>query len=261
MEWFNFTTVGEALSQIASGEGGCDIRFDTVGSIADGITRQVAFGTPTLGRSAADSGIVLDYGAQGAALDALVEWEDGSTVESKHYALGPGEGDGQLFGTAERADVVTEGWPLLEGLTSYGDEPIDSDEAIAARARADLASRAGVRTLPDASTRGLAVGEIDPGDEVLLEVDADWYNDDPANAYTGIWSASTRVTSFTVDVPDDGAREVISPVFGDLVVISRTVTRGRPSPAAEAFTLPAEVESAPSGVYGDGPYGDGPYGP
>jgi len=259
-DWFNYTGIGEALRQLAEGENGCDIRFDTVGSIADGFTRQLAIGTPRLGRSATESGLVLDYGGQGATLEGLVESEDGSTVESLHHALGPGSEEGKLVGIATRADVLALGWPLLEGITTYSDETLDSDEAINARARADLDARAGIRTLPTASERGLAVGEIEPGDEVLLEVESDWYNDSPAEALTGVWAATTRVTSFSVAVPDDGGREVITPLFGDLVVTSRTITRGRPSSTAEGFSMDTPAEPG-GGAFGDGPYGDGPYGP
>jgi hypothetical protein len=260
-DWFNFTTVGDALRGLAQQENGPDIRFDTLGSIADGFTRQLAIGKPQLGRSAVESGIVLDYGGVGANLEGLVESEDGSTVESVHYALGPGSEEGRLIGVAE-AGLVAGGWPRLEGTTTYADDTLDTDDAINARARADLTARAGIRTMPDAATRGLTVGEIDPGDEVRLDIETDWYNDNPAESLTGVWSSSTRVTSFTVTVPDDGANEVVQPVFGDLVVTSRTLTRGRPSTAVEGLSLPTEAPTGGggTGLYGDGLYGDGIYG-
>ena len=261
-DWFNFATVGDALRGLAEQENGPDIRFDTTGSIADGFTRHLVLGSPRLGRSAAETGIVLDYGGVGANLEGLVESEDGSGVESVHYALGPGSEEGRLIGVAE-ADLVAGGWPRLEGPTTYADDTLDTDEAINARARADLAARSGIRTLPDAATRGLTVGEIDPGDEVRLDVETDWYNANPAESFTGVWSAPTRVTSFTVTVPDDGAREIVQPVFGDLVVTARTLTRGRPSTAVEGLALPTSLAPEPgggSGLYGDGLYGADTYG-
>ena len=261
-DWFNFTTVDDALRGLAEQENGPDVRFDTTGSIADGFTRQLVLGTPRLGRSAAETGVVLDYGGVGANLDGLVESEDGSSVQSVQYALGPGSEEGRLIGVAE-ADLVAGGWPRLEGTTTYADDTLDTDEAINARARADLAARSGIRTLPAAVTRGLVVGEIDPGDAVRLDVESDWYNASPAESFTGVWSSDTRITSFTVTVPDDGAHEVIAPVFGDLVVTARSLTRGRPSTAVEGLSLPTEAPGDPgggSGLYGDGLYGDDLYG-
>lgn len=258
-DWFNFATVGETLRQIATGENGCDIRFDTAGDVASGFRRLLVIGTPTLGRDADTTGLVFDAGGQGAILDSLVEDEDGSTVETVHYALGPGDGEAKLTGVAESA-LVDSGWPRLEGSTSYNDDTLDSDEAINARARADLAARSGVRTLPSGSTRAVAPGLIDPGDEVVLEVEADWYNDDPSAAFTGIWRSSTRVTSFTYTVPDDGSAETLEPVFGDLVVTSRGLTRGAPS-VVETFALPTSTLSPVNPTtYGDGGYGEGIFG-
>lgn len=256
-DWFNYSRAADALEQLAEDEGGPDLRFDTVGSLSTGITRQLLIGTPRLGRDAATTGIVLDYGEQGANLQALVEDEDGTTVESTHYALGPGSEEAKLVGIASDAALVGYGWPMLEGTTSYSDDALDSDEAIDAKARADLAARNGVRTLPTGSTRSLPPGSIDPGDQVLLEVTSDWYNDDPSrDDLSGTWSQPTRVTSFVVDVPDDGGTEIATPTFGDLVVTTRTL---RPADAVAGRVL--ALGAPPAGVaYGDGLYGAGVYG-
>ncbi len=256
-DWFNYTAAADALRQLAEDEGGPDLRFDTVGTLATGITRQLNIGTPRLGRRADGTGIVIDYGSQGAILENLVEDEDGSTIESVHYALGPGSEEAKLVGVAQRSDLVlTYGWPLLEGTTSYNDDTLDSDEAINAKARADLDARAGIRTLPAGSTRGIDVGTLDPGDEVLLEVTSDWYNDDPSADLTGTWSQTTRVTSFTVDIPDNGGVETLTPTFGDLVVVSKT-THPTVEPEFRALALGAGASNL---GYGDGPYGEGLYG-
>lgn len=257
-DWFNYQRASEALRQLAEDEGGPDIRFDTTGTLATGISRQLLIGTPHLGRDAATTGIVVDYGGQGAILEALTEDEDGSTVESQHFALGPGSEEAKLVGVASDAALVSSyGWPVLQGSTSYSDDTLDSDEAINARARADLAARAGIRTLPSGTSRGIALGTIDPGDEVLLEVTSDWYNDDPSrDDLRGTWSQPTRVTSFVVDIPDNGGPETVTPTFGDLVITSRT-TRPAKAIAGRALIL----SSPPPGyAYGEGAYGSGPYG-
>lgn len=257
-DWFNYTRAADALQQLAEDEGGPDLRFDTVGSITGGITRQMMIGTPHLGRPAATTGIVVDYGGQGAILEQLVEDEDGSTVESVHYALGPGSEEAKLVGIAQRSELVLSyGWPLLEGTTSYNDDTLDSDEAINARARADLDARAGVRTLPSGSTRGIEVGTLDPGDEVLLEVTSDWYNDDPSSDdLQGTWSQTTRVTSFSVDIPDNGGVETVTPTFGDLVVTAKTI-RPAAAPEARVFALGAGASNL---GFGDGLFGEGLFG-
>lgn len=257
-DWFNYLRASEALRQLAEDEGGPDLRFDTTGTLATGIHRQLLIGTPHLGRDADTTGIVVDYGGQGAILEQLVEDEDGSTVESTHYALGPGSEEAKLVGVATDPHLVPDyGWPVLQGATSYSDDTLDSDEAIAARARADLASRAGVRTLPSGTTRGIALGTIDPGDEVLLEVTSDWYNDDPSrDDLRGTWAQPARVTSFTVNIPDNGGPESITPTFGDLVITARNT-----HPAAAIAGRALILSSPPPGfAYGDGAYGDGPYG-
>lgn len=256
-DWFNYTRAADALGQLAEDEGGPDLRFDTVGSLTTGITRQLLIGRPHLGRDATTTGIVLDYGGEGAGLAQLVEDEDGTTVESTHYALGPGSEEAKLVGVASDAALVGYGWPVLEGTTSYSDDALDSDAAIDAKARADLAARNGVRTLPSGSTRSLPPGALDPGDEVLLEVTSDWYNDDPSrDDLSGTWSKPTRVTSFVVDVPDDGGTEVVTPTFGDLVVTTRTLR-----PAALVAGRVLALGAPPAGVaYGDGLYGAGTYG-
>lgn len=260
-DWFSYTRVADVLRQTAEDEGGPDIRFDTVGSIAAGVHRQLAIGTPLLGRDAATTGIVIDYGNQGAALESLVEDEDGSTVESTHYALGPGSEEAKLVGYATQASLTaTYGWPVLEGTTSYSDDTLDSDEAINAKARADLASRVGVRTLPSGSSRGIEVGTIDPGDSVLLEVTSAWYNDDPSrDDLRGRWSQTTRVTSFVVDIPDNGGVETVTPTFGDLVVASRTIVPAA-APPARVLSIASSAPAGGDEDYGAGPYGDGPYG-
>lgn len=250
---FNYMSVADAIKQLAEDEGGPDIRCDTTGNLTTGITRQLYIGTPQLGRSADQTGIVLDYGAQGASLTGMEELEDGSNTETLHYALGPGSEDAKLIGTAVRTDMTaTYGWPMLEGTTSYNDDTLDSDEAIDAKARADLTARAGIRTLPNGSSRTLEIGTIDPGDQVRLEITADWYNADPSHDdLQGTWIQTTRVTSLTVDVPDDGGAETVTPVFGDLIVATIEV---------EPETPPATPPTLSAVYYGDGVYGDGVYG-
>lgn len=253
---FNYSTVAAQLAQLAEDEGGPDIRFDTTGSLTDGIQRRMAIGTPRLGRSSAESGHVFDYGAQGAVMTSLVESEDGTLVGTRHYALGPGFEAGKRVGVAQDDALITLGFPTLETTTSYSDDSLDSQAAIDAKARADLASRNGIRSLPAGAAIGFDPADLLPGDEVLLEVTSDWYNDDPSVDTRGIWSLPTRVTAFSVNVPDDGGQERITPTFGDLVITTHTV-RHEAAPESRALALGPGASDL---GFGDGLFGDGPFG-
>ena len=80
-DWFNYTAAADTLRQLAEDEGGPDLRFDTVGTLATGITRQLNIGTPHLGRTAAGTGIVVDYGGQASAGLFLGDYLSGDTPD------------------------------------------------------------------------------------------------------------------------------------------------------------------------------------
>lgn len=99
------------------------------------------------------------------------------------------------------------------------------------------------------------MGTLDPGDEVLLEVTSDWYNDDPSSDdLQGTWSQTTRVTSFSVDIPDNGGVETVTPTFGDLVVTAKTIrpaaaprrasSRSARAPATSASATASSVKAS-----------------
>jgi hypothetical protein len=250
---WNYPTYASLLQDLSALEDGPDIRFDVTGTDPD-VTRQLLVGTPRLGRSLDLSGIILDYGVEGAALNRLTEVEDGSVTETTHIALGPGSEASQFVGTASRADLIAAGWPLLEGLTSRSDESIGQN-TIDAYAAADLAAAGGLKvTLTGTSTK-LEVGTFEPGDEARIDIDAPWYNTNPAAGEVTVIPGTTgggaygegaygegpyggssstpavevttpadqksstvsRITAFTVSLPDDGSSESVSFEFGQLL--------------------------------------------
>ena len=248
---WSYATFAQLLTDLATLDGGPDLRFDITGTSAN-LTRQLLIGTPHLGRPFATSGIVLDYGGTGAALTSLSETEDGSTAETSHYALGPGQEAAQLVGVATRPDLITGGWPLLEGTSSRSDDSI-GQHTIDLYAAADLAAVAGLKTTLMASSRLIEVGTFDPGDEARIDIEADWYATSAApkvvtvTGGTGAFgdgpfgegpfggggpivvttsepasmrpttSTTTRITGYTVTVPDDGSTESVAFEFGSLL--------------------------------------------
>jgi hypothetical protein len=255
---WSYSTFGQLLGDLAALEDGPDIRFDVAGD-KDHVQRRLLLGTPRLGRTLDQSGLVLDYGSEGAVLESLSEIEDGSGTETTHIALGPGTEASQFVGVATRDDLITGGWPLLEGLSSRSDDSIGQN-TVDSYAAADLAAAAGLKVTLSATTRTLPPGAFEPGDEARLDIDAAWYNTEPragdevttttgGSGGSGSYgsgpygagpygtgggggpsitttvlvppsqrvSTSTRITGYSVNVPDDGSSEYVSFEFGQLL--------------------------------------------
>lgn len=169
-------TVGAALRELSAVEHG----FDFIGAcrwVGNTVERSIQFGFPKLGRSLADSRLVVDAHAD------LTGWnfaEDAWTAASTVYATGAvpaGAVEGTLPPTcvADYAPIRNGGFPRLEATTAYTD--IITMAALIAHANGDLAlSRSNLitmaLTMDEFGGAGPGLTELVPGDEMLFRVGA-----------------------------------------------------------------------------------------
>lgn len=193
--------VREALLQLGEVDHGFDLAVD-VETGPDGDPRLILrLSYPRRGRTVADSGLTLEY--PGAVLD--YDWAGGGSPPlTTVYGIGTGDGEAALRATATNPDLLTAGWPVLEGDLSITDVSLQATLDAHTRAAADAA--AGTVTTPSLSVTAdnPPLGSYLEGDEVRLRILDDVFGG-PGPVDVDV---TGRLTGFTVSVSDDGAEQV-----------------------------------------------------
>lgn len=189
--------VAEAVQQLAEVIDGFDFRIDLAWP---GPAKTLVIGYPRLGVSGFETDLLFER--PGNILD--MTWpEDATRQATEVVAAGEGEGDDMLIAEASRADLIDDGWPLLEERSSYKDVRVL--DTLQEHADADVDAAALPVTIPAVTVRGdvdPVVGTYDPGDDCRLVVVDDRFPD-------GI-DVFARIVGFTIRPPADGALEQVT---------------------------------------------------
>lgn len=151
---------------------------------------------PRRGRqSAAESGLVFSSGGPEPSI-VDYDWpENGTELATDVTALGAGTGEAKLTSTAQAADLLAAGYPLLEKVTTYGD--VLEQGQLDGNARADLAAatQADVQpsfdVVPDADP---VYGSYQVGDVALFVIAPDQRTPTGRQDELRILSVETTVT-------------------------------------------------------------------
>lgn len=127
---------------------------------------------PRRGRTAADSGLVFAHGGAAGSIIDYTWPEDGTALATEVTGLGEGEGEGTLQKTAQDADMLNSGWPLLESVTKY--DGVTEAARLQALTDADLVARSQSQVQPSFTVeadKDPAFGSYSVGDEALFVID------------------------------------------------------------------------------------------
>lgn len=120
---YELKTVFNAIQDLSRQQDGFDFHVDVYYDPFTGVPVK-AFNTyyPKVGTSydINDSGALMFEFPAGNVVEYEYP-EDGSIVANTVYALGAGSNEGKLIGTAQSADFLAAGWPLLEAQANYSD--------------------------------------------------------------------------------------------------------------------------------------------
>jgi hypothetical protein len=195
----------EAVEQLADVVDGFDFELGVAWGAADPVlTLQVAY--PRIGVQAIDSPLVFDRPGNIVGYD----WpEDATRMADLSDAIGAGEGDDMLIATTMATDVLEDGWPLLEQVSSYKD--VRDLDTLEEHASADLDAAALPVTIPRVTVRGdvdPVVGTYRPGDDCRLAITDDRF---PEGLDT-----YARIIGFEVRPPAGDQLETVTVDLGEV---------------------------------------------
>ena len=198
---FSTTPLGDVLRNLTGIIDGPDIRFDVGPAGADGKpVRRMMIGDPVLGQQGAPW--VWEYG--GAILS--YQWpRDATRMRTRSFAIGEGSDKLTPIGAYQDADRYADGWPLLEGDSSY-DRTSGDTGTLGAHAQADQESVGLPVVLPTIVVRGdhdPAISDVSPGDDGRVII-RDWYHGfAPPNGTRGL-DTRARIVRLDVKPTADG---------------------------------------------------------
>ena len=207
---YELKPVLEALQQLSAVDNGFDYAID-VAYVAGVPTKTLNLGYPRRGARAGSSGFVFEYPGN---VQSYVWPEDATSQATTSYATGAGTGPGQMLAASSRADLITAGYPLLEGKFSYIDVIVQS--TLQAHADGDVKALGAPIVVPQITVRAdldPVVGSYMVGDEIRLRITDDRF----ANATTAAGlDTYKRIIAIAVTPPGSGA-ETVTLTLGDIV--------------------------------------------
>jgi hypothetical protein len=134
--------------------------------------RQVRTYYPRRGRTVAESSLVFSKGGgHGSIID--YDWpEDGTSMVTEMSGLGAGSGEARIVKTAAATDLISSGWPLLEGVATYSG--VIDEAQVQGMTTADLRARSQSQVQPTfevAADGDPQFGSYSVGDEALFVID------------------------------------------------------------------------------------------
>jgi hypothetical protein len=162
--------VQDAVTQLSALEGGFDFSIDLVYdvNVAGGIRKNFRLWYPRKGSSFLTTGLMWEL--PGAILDYTYP-EDGSSCANDVVSLGSGNGPQMLISESADPNQVTQGYPLLEDVTSYKDVVVQA--TLDDHAKADVRARSGLIVLPTFDVRADVdpiIGSYSVGDEARFRI-------------------------------------------------------------------------------------------
>lgn len=167
----------KSISDLASADDGFDFTIEVgwtsaANNQAPQRYRRAKTWFPRRGRTASESGLVFSKGG-GYGSILSYDWpEDGTALVTEMSGLGAGSGEAKIVKTSVAQDLIDSGWPLLEGVESYGD--LTDEAQVQGLTNADLTARSQYTTQPTFEVSADAdpeFGSYSVGDEALFVID------------------------------------------------------------------------------------------
>lgn len=179
LSYFGFERpeIYKSISDLASADDGFDFGIEvgwtpTANNLPPQRYKRARTWFPRRGRAAAESGLVFAKGGPGSSILSYDWPENGTALATEVSGLGEGNGEAKLAVTAQNADRLASGWPLLEAVTSY-DGVIDPAQ-LQGLTNAELTARASAQTQPTfevSADTDPEFGSYSVGDEALFVID------------------------------------------------------------------------------------------
>ncbi len=196
---FERSVVGAECESLSGLSNGFDFGIEITEPIEGTFVKTLQLGYPRRGRR---TNLVFEQGKNVKLLD----WQlDADRLENRVDAIGAGEGAAMLISTAEDANVLNIGYPVLDGTTSHKD--VTQSATLLAHAERRLTNLRLPVSIPTLSLRVTEEGEVGSfieGDECLVRADDGYVQFD--NYF--------RVVDYLVDVSNEGD-ETIDVTFAE----------------------------------------------
>ena len=199
LNWYDTLDLGAEVANLAG-----DTPFDwhlTHKWVDNEIRHHIRVGYPTLGRRRPELRFVV-----GENIHTPPEVErDGSEYANEVWVFGAGEGSLQVMGRAFRRDDGR-----VRKIATVSDPSITTEAAAITRAQQELAKRFNLENISEVilvDHPHARAGEVDLGDEILIEGDIGWID----------LSTWCRVIGRTIS-PDDGDAQVLKVIRSDRIL-------------------------------------------
>ncbi len=136
----------EAMRELAEADPGFEWTDDvTDDGASTNPGKRIRLGYPRITSGGSATGLAFTHPGE---IDTYTWTKAGTASPNRLYAIGAGDGPFQLTESADNADELTLGYPLLEASTGGDHKEVVRRVQLAARARADLAALTGGRLAP-----------------------------------------------------------------------------------------------------------------
>jgi hypothetical protein len=195
--------VGEAMRELAEADPG----FEWTDDVADdGAStnpgKRIRLGYPRITSGGSATGLTFNHPGE---IDTYTWTKSGTNSPNTLYAIGAGDGPNQLVESAENADELSIGYPLLEASTGGDHKEVVRRVQLAARARADLAALTGGKLAPVftiAGDAGPQPGDFGAGDTIRCRLTSAYHRERPDGSpgYDGYFRVTgVKVTPLRAD--------------------------------------------------------------
>jgi hypothetical protein len=202
---YDLKKIGDAIVELSAVAGGFDFAVDVAYNSSGLPTKTLRLSYPRRGQGQGMTGWVFDF--PGNIID--YGWpEDGTTQATAIMATGAGAGAAQLLSTANRADLIAAGYPLLEAVVPYKDVTVQA--TLDDRASSDVNARAQVVTIPEITVRAdmdPILGSYTQGDDCQIQIT------DALRFPAGL-SLLQRIVGYDITPPDAGQAESVPLILG-----------------------------------------------
>lgn len=182
---YDLTTALTAITQLSEVIGGFDFASQVLYDGSEIPHETLLLGYPRLGRVGSASGMVLEYDrfTGGGNVEAFTWSDAGIKMATRLWANSETDEGVQLTASADRADLIAGGYPLMEQAEQY--DGVVNYTTLQTHADALLAFRSGVRITAQVVVKaqpGVEIGDWVMGDDFLCRI-SDWRF--PSNPSTG----------------------------------------------------------------------------
>lgn len=200
----DYKRVTDAVKDLTNSVTGFDYNIQVAWSTQLTPTQQMVFGYPNLGRIQSTNQLLFQYPGN---ITSYTLAEDGASVANTSFAFGAGSGATAIVASSQNTASLTNGYPVLQGGTSYKD--ITNQAQLQSFSDADMS----LYNNPPQTVSIVVRGDLDPiigtyglGDYVMLQISDYRFPALPGLPY-GI-SSAYQIRNISITVDDQGVEHV-----------------------------------------------------